>query len=124
MNLFLDIVFSLAAGHFLIIPKLKSLVPTLICVFKDLFSLGQSASSLGLNYFESMLSILRSIDIAVRFLISRSLSRKADALNCSHDLKLIPLDEPMTSMILRELLMLFPLHSNSHMSEKVRFPSC
>lgn len=115
--LILNDAFCLAAGHFLVIAKLKDLLPTLMCFFKDLFSLVHSTASLELNSFESMLSILRSIDIAVRFLISRSLSRNPDVLNSS------TLDGPLTTLILRELLMLFPLHSLTHVSGKVWHPT-
>ncbi|KAI4324720.1 hypothetical protein MLD38_030180 [Melastoma candidum] len=106
---------TLSSGHSLVTAKLKGLLPNLICFFKDLFSLVQSAASLDMNSFESMLSILQSIDIAVRFLISGSLSRNQNVQKSSHD---VALDGPLKALILRELLSLFPLHSMGTMSGK------
>ncbi|CAK7342019.1 unnamed protein product [Dovyalis caffra] len=95
------------AEYSVIIKKLKDLVPVLVNCFQDF--LPMLHGSLDAQSFDCMLNILRSIDLAVSFFIH--------GIQEGHP-KLQPLDQCVSSLLLKKLLVVFPLSPMHHLSEK------
>jgi len=91
-----------------IIKKLKDLVPVLVNCFQDFLPVLHD--SLDAQSFDCMLNILRSIDLAVAFFIH--------GIQQGHP-ESPPLDQSFSSVLLKKLLVVFPLSPMHHLSEKV-----
>ena len=91
-----------------IIKKLKNLVPVLVNCFQDFLPVLHD--SLDAQSFDCMLNILRSLDHAVTFFIH--------GVQQGHP-EPPPLDQSFSSVLLKKLLVVFPLSPMHHLSEKV-----
>ncbi|KAG6753043.1 hypothetical protein POTOM_043087 [Populus tomentosa] len=95
------------AEYSIIIKKLKDLVPVLVNCFQDFLPVLHD--SLDAQSFDCMLNILRSIDLAVAFFIH--------GIKQGHP-ESPPLDQSISSVLLKKLLVVFPLSPMHHLSEK------
>ncbi|KAG6754021.1 hypothetical protein POTOM_042029 [Populus tomentosa] len=95
------------AEYSVIIKKLKDLVPVLVNCFQDFLPVLHD--SLDAQSFDCMLNILRSIDLAVAFFIH--------GIQQGHP-ESPPLDQSISSVLLKKLLVVFPLSPMHHLSEK------
>ncbi|XP_061950001.1 uncharacterized protein LOC133673263 isoform X2 [Populus nigra] len=95
------------AEYSVIIKKLKDLVPVLVNCFQDFLPVLHD--SLDAQSFDCMLNILRSIDLAVAFFIH--------GIQQGHP-ESPPLDQSFSSVLLKKLLVVFPLSPMHHLSEK------
>ena len=91
-----------------IIKKLKDIVPVLVNCFQDFLPIVHD--SLDAQSFDCMLSILRSIDLAVSFFIHGILQGHPESQ---------PLDQSFSSVLLKKLLSVFPLCPTHRLSGKV-----
>ncbi|TYG54114.1 hypothetical protein ES288_D09G163000v1 [Gossypium darwinii] len=91
-----------------IIKKLKDLVLVLINCFQDFIPLLISMPQLDAQSFDCILSILQSIDIAVRFFIYGTHEVAADSI-CN---------QTLSSPLSKKLLGVFPLYPKHHLSVK------
>ncbi|KAJ6427637.1 hypothetical protein OIU84_023096 [Salix udensis] len=95
------------AEYSVIIKKLKNLVPVLVNCFQDFLPVLHD--SLDAQSFDCMLNILRSLDHAVTFFIH--------GVQQGHP-EPPPLDQSFSSVLLKKLLVVFPLSPMHHLSEK------
>ncbi|XP_007027964.2 PREDICTED: uncharacterized protein LOC18598398 [Theobroma cacao] len=100
-------------GFSVIIKKLKELVLVLINCFQDFIPLLNSMPQLDAQSFDCILSILQSIDIAVRFFIygNHEESPEANPLQ-------VTWDQTLLSGLSKKLLGVFPLYPKHHLSVK------
>ncbi|KAJ6330565.1 hypothetical protein OIU76_009205 [Salix suchowensis] len=96
-----------SAEYSVIIKKLKDIVPVLVNCFQDFLPIVHD--SLDAQSFDCMLSILRSIDLAVSFFIHRILQGHPESQ---------PLDQSFSSVLLKKLLSVFPLCPTHRLSGK------
>ncbi|KAJ6711391.1 hypothetical protein OIU79_007775 [Salix purpurea] len=95
------------AEYSVIIKKLKNLVPVLVNCFQDFLPVIHD--SLDAQSFDCMLNILRSLDHAVTFFIH--------GVQQGHP-EPPPVDQSFSSVLLKKLLVVFPLSPMHHLSEK------
>lgn len=95
-------------GFSTIIKKLKELVLVLINCFQDFIPLLISMPQLDAQSFDCILSMLQSIDIAVRFFIYGTHEVAADSI-CN---------QTLSSSLSKKLLGVFPLYPKHHLSVK------
>uniref|UniRef100_A0A6N2MKF3 Uncharacterized protein n=1 Tax=Salix viminalis TaxID=40686 RepID=A0A6N2MKF3_SALVM len=95
------------AEYSVIIKKLKNLVPVLVNCFQDFLPVIHD--SLDAQSFDCMLNILRSLDHAVKFFIH--------GVQQGHP-EPPPVDQSFSSVLLKKLLVVFPLSPMHHLSEK------
>ncbi|KAH1030262.1 hypothetical protein J1N35_046091 [Gossypium stocksii] len=95
-------------GFSTIIKKLKELVLVLINCFQDFIPLLISMPQLDAQSFDCILSILQSIDIAVRFFIYGTHEVAAESI-CN---------QTLSSPLSKKLLGVFPLYPKQHLSVK------
>ena len=107
----------LSVGFSVIINKLKELVLVLVNCFQDFIPLLNSMPQLDAQSFECILSILQSIDIALRFFIYVTCEERPESKPLQGTL-----DQTLSSSLSKKLLGVFPLNSNHHLSVKV-FPN-
>lgn len=79
-----------------------------------------SMPSLEFQSFDCMLCILQSIDLAVKFFISRIGKAESDLQTTLGGATLTTLDQGVASVILKRLCVLFPLNAAHCVSQKVR----
>ncbi|KAJ6406758.1 hypothetical protein OIU84_010300 [Salix udensis] len=96
-----------SAEYSVIIKKLKDIVPVLVNCFQDFLPIVHD--SLDAQSFDCMLSILRSIDLAVSFFIHGILQGHPESQ---------PLDQSFSSVLLKKLLSVFPLCPTHRLSGK------
>ncbi|KAF9690196.1 hypothetical protein SADUNF_Sadunf01G0170500 [Salix dunnii] len=94
------------AEYSVIIKKLKNLVPVLVNCFQDFLPVLHD--SLDAQSFDCMLNILRSLDHAVTFFIHGVQQGHLEP----------PFDQSFSSVLLKKLLVVFPLSPTHHLSEK------
>ncbi|XP_055961555.1 uncharacterized protein LOC126676537 isoform X2 [Mercurialis annua] len=94
-----------------IFSKIKDLLPILVSCFQDFIPLIHSMPSLDAQSFDCMLSILRSIDLVVRFLVYGTDKGNSET---HHSLW----DPNTLSVSLKKLFAMFPLNPVHHLSEK------
>ncbi|KAM7265835.1 hypothetical protein ACFE04_003518 [Oxalis oulophora] len=104
------------------VAKLSDLVPVLVNCFQDFVPLVHSTSTLDAQSFESMISILESINLAVKFFIYQSPEGKrqwilSTTTRESDDTALTHITKTLL-IALKKLLSLFPLNPTHHFSEK------
>ena len=104
-------------GFSVIIKKLKELVLVLINCFQDFIPLLNSMPQLDAQSFDCILSILQSIDIAVRFFIYGTHEEAPESKYL-----LGTWDQTISSGLSKKLLGVFPLYPKHHLSVKV-FPN-
>ncbi|KAL4340356.1 hypothetical protein GQ457_08G017540 [Hibiscus cannabinus] len=95
-------------GFSTIIKKLKELVLVLINCFQDFIPLLNSMPQLDVLSFDCILSMLQSIDIAVRFFIYGIHEETPESI-C---------DQTLSSALSKKLLGVFPLYPKHHLSVK------
>ncbi|KAI5318842.1 hypothetical protein L3X38_038550 [Prunus dulcis] len=105
-----------SAGCSVIIPKLKDLVPVLVNCFQDFIPEVQRGSLLDQQSFDCMLSILHSINLAVKFFFYMTDEGKLESRPSQEGLDVTMLTISMT--LLKKLLVLFPLNMTNQLSEK------
>ncbi|XP_021822389.1 uncharacterized protein LOC110763822 isoform X1 [Prunus avium] len=105
-----------SAGCSDIIPKLKDLVPVLVNCFQDFIPEVQTGSFLDKQSFDCMLSILHSINLAVKFFFYMTDEGKLESRPAQEGLDVTMLTISMT--LLKKLLVLFPLTVTNQLSEK------
>ncbi|XWS56064.1 hypothetical protein CRYUN_Cryun09bG0054800 [Craigia yunnanensis] len=101
------------AGFSVIIKKLKELVLVLINCFQDFIPLLNSMPQLDAQSFECILSILQSIDIALRFFIYVTHEERSESKSLQGSF-----DQTLSSGLSKKLLGVFPLNSKHHLSVK------
>ncbi|XWS59392.1 hypothetical protein CRYUN_Cryun08bG0117800 [Craigia yunnanensis] len=101
------------AGFSVIIKKLKELVLVLINCFQDFIPLLNSMPQLDAQSFDCILSILQSIDIAVRFFIY-GIHEEAPKSKSHQG----TWDQALSSGLSKKLLGVFPLYPKHHLSVK------
>ncbi|XP_022766966.1 uncharacterized protein LOC111311659 isoform X2 [Durio zibethinus] len=101
------------AGFSVIIKKLKELVLVLINCFQDFIPLLNSMPQLDAPSFDCILSILQSIDIALRFFIYVSHEETPESKSL-----LGRVDQTLSLGLLKKLLGVFPLYPKHHLSVK------
>ncbi|XP_034224935.1 uncharacterized protein LOC117634806 isoform X2 [Prunus dulcis] len=106
-----------SAGCSVIIPKLKDLVPVLVNCFQDFIPEVQRGSLLDQQSFDCMLSILHSINLAVKFFFYMTDEGKLESRPSQEGLDVTMLTISMT--LLKKLLVLFPLNMTNQLSEKI-----
>ncbi|XVE75869.1 hypothetical protein DITRI_Ditri12bG0126200 [Diplodiscus trichospermus] len=100
-------------GFSVIIKKLKELVLVLINCFQDFIPLLNSMPQLDAQSFECILSILQSINIALRFFIYVTHEERQESKPLQG-----ALDQTLSSGLLKKLLGVFPLCPKHHLSVK------
>ncbi|XVF07541.1 hypothetical protein REPUB_Repub06bG0147900 [Reevesia pubescens] len=101
------------AGSSVIIKKLQGLVLVLINCFQDFIPLLNSTPQLDVQSFDCILSILQSIDIAVRFFICGTHEETPESKPPQGTW-----DQNLSSGLSKKLLGLFPLYPKHHLSVK------
>ncbi|GAV57315.1 Ipi1_N domain-containing protein [Cephalotus follicularis] len=101
----------------IITEKLKDLVPVLVNCFQDFIPLVHTTLPLDAQSFDCMLSILKSIDLAVRFFFY--------GIHKGKPVSQLPIEEPdvtmwdqSISLVLKKLLSVFPVNPKHHLSER------
>ncbi|XP_056161020.1 uncharacterized protein LOC115685680 isoform X2 [Syzygium oleosum] len=107
-----------SSGYALVLEKLKDLVPVLINCLREILSVVNSMPSLEFQSFDCMLCILQSIDLAVKFFISRIGKAESDLQATLGGATLTTLDQGVASVILKRLCVLFPLNAAHCVSQK------
>lgn len=104
-------------GCSVIFPKLKDLVPVLVNCFEDFIPEVQTGSLLDQQSFDCMLSILHSINLAVKFFFYMTDEGKLESRPSQGGLDVTMLT--ISTTLLKKLLVLFPLNMTNQLSEKV-----
>ncbi|CAI0391119.1 unnamed protein product, partial [Linum tenue] len=105
--------------EFSIINKmLKELLPVLLNCFQDFTPSIQGTSQLDAQSFDCMHSILQSIGLAVRFFIYGIRKDKLESQRFDGRHEMSVWDNSISSILLKQLLRLFPLKSIRDLSEK------
>ncbi|KAI6677920.1 hypothetical protein NL676_038716 [Syzygium grande] len=107
-----------SSGYALVLEKLKDLVPVLINCLREILSVVNSMPSLEFQSFDCMLCILQSIDLAVKYFISRIGKAESDLQTTLGGATLTTLDQGVASVILKRLCVLFPLNAAHCVSQK------
>ncbi|KAF8012918.1 hypothetical protein BT93_I0932 [Corymbia citriodora subsp. variegata] len=107
-----------SSGYTPVLEKLKDLVPVLINCLRETLTVVNSMPSLEFQSFDCMLSILQSIDLAVKFFISRIDKAESDLPSTTGGATLTTLDQGVASVILKRLCVLFPLNAAHRVLQK------
>lgn len=113
-----DVYASSSGWNTLGLEKLKGLVPVLINCLREILSVVNSLPSLEFQSFDCMLTILQSIDLAVKFFIATIDKSESDLQTTLGGATLATLDQGVASVILKRLCVLFPLNPAHHASQK------
>lgn len=121
----IDIVFIMCAlllGHFLIVGKLKDLVPVLVNCYYGLMSVAHSQPLLDSHSFDCMLSILQSIDLVVQYNVYGISKYQLDlhtSMSAFASSKIGVQDEKFPSLMLDRLFAAFPMQPIRSLPEEV-----
>jgi hypothetical protein len=107
------------AGFPLIIKKLKDLVPVLVNCFQDFIPSAHTMPLLDAQSFDCLLCILQSIDIAFRFFIYGTDKGKSEYRLPQGQSDVTVWDESIPSLLMKKILLVFPLNPMWQLSEKV-----
>ncbi|XP_004303376.1 PREDICTED: uncharacterized protein LOC101296122 isoform X1 [Fragaria vesca subsp. vesca] len=107
-----------SAGFSIIIPKLKDLVPVLVNCFQDFIPAVQTGSHLDVQSYDCMLSILHSIKHAVQFFVYMTDEGMSESRPSHGELDVAMLGGTISIMLMKKLLVLFPLNMRNQLSEK------
>ncbi|RVW44550.1 hypothetical protein CK203_083107 [Vitis vinifera] len=109
-------------GRFdLIIKKLRDLVPVLINCFHEFIPLVHATMHLDAQSFDCMLYILQSIDLAVRFFVYGTGKSQPGLCSSIHPYEgpdMTMWDQDVSPVVLKKLLVVFPLNQRHDLSEK------
>lgn len=109
----------LFVGFSIIIPKLKDLVPVLVNCFQDFIPAVQTGSHLDVQSYDCMLLILHSIKHAVQFFVYMTDEGMSESRPSHGELDVAMLGGTISIMLMKKLLVLFPLSMRNQLSEKV-----
>ncbi|XP_048501199.1 uncharacterized protein LOC104892105 isoform X3 [Beta vulgaris subsp. vulgaris] len=101
-----------STGHFLIVGKLKDLVPVLVNCYYGLMSVAHSQPLLDSHSFDCMLSILQSIDLVVQYNVYGISKYQLDlhtSMSAFASSKIGVQDEKFPSLMLDRLFAAFPM---------------
>ncbi|CAN6687257.1 unnamed protein product [Malus baccata var. baccata] len=107
-----------SAGCSIIIPKLKDLVPFLVNCFQDFIPEVQTGSLLNTQSFDCMLSILNSINLAVKFFFYMIDEGKLESQPSQGGHGVTMCDTISVTLVKKFLQVLFPLNMRNQLSEK------
>ncbi|XP_059428250.1 uncharacterized protein LOC132162022 isoform X2 [Corylus avellana] len=107
-----------SAGFPLIIKKLKDLVPVLINCFQDFIPSAHTMPLLDAQSFDCLLCILQSIDITFRFFIYGTDKGKSEYQLLQGQSDVTVWDESISSLLMKKILLVFPLNPTWQLSEK------
>ncbi|KAM1348580.1 hypothetical protein ACFX2F_002750 [Malus domestica] len=107
-----------SAGCSIIIPKLKDLVPFLVNCFQDFIPEVQTGSLLNTQSFDCMLSILNSINLAVKFFFYMTDEGKLESQPSQGGHGVTMCDTISVTLVKKFLQVLFPLNMRNQLSEK------
>ncbi|RXH81400.1 hypothetical protein DVH24_034821 [Malus domestica] len=107
-----------SAGCSIIIPKLKDLVPVLVNCFQDFIPEVQTGSLLNTQSFDCMLSILNSINLAVKFFFYTTDEGKLESQPSQGGHGVTMCDTISVTLVKKFLQFLFPLNMRNQLSEK------
>ncbi|KAG2683092.1 hypothetical protein I3760_10G016800 [Carya illinoinensis] len=107
-----------SAGLPLIVEKLKDLVPILVNCFQDFISLVHTMPLLDVQSFDCLVGILQSIDIAVRSFIYGTSKGKSEYELSHGESDVTVRDEAISSLLMKKVLVVFPLSPAHQLSEK------
>ncbi|XP_009374090.2 uncharacterized protein LOC103963034 isoform X3 [Pyrus x bretschneideri] len=111
-------VLAKSAGCSIIIPKLKDLVPVLVNCFQDFIPEVQTGSLLNTQSFDCMLSILNSINLAVKFFFYMTDEGKLESQPSQGGHGVTMCDTISVTLVKTFLQVLFPLNMRNQLSEK------
>lgn len=109
------------AGFDFIIKKLRDLVPVLINCFHEFIPLVHATMHLDAQSFDCMLYILQSIDLAVRFFVYGTGKSQPGLCSSIHPYEgpdMTMWDQDVSPVVLKKLLVVFPLNPRHDLSEK------
>ena len=109
----------LFVGFSIIIPKLKDLVPVLVNCFQDFIPTVQTGSHLDVQSYDCMLSVLHSINHAVRFFVYMIDEGMSESRPSHGEPDVAMLGGTISMTVMKKLLVLFPLNTRNQLSEKV-----
>ena len=110
-------------GFDFIIKKLRDLVPVLINCFHEFIPLVHATMHLDAQSFDCMLYILQSIDLAVRFFVYGTGKSQPGLCSSIHPYEgpdMTMWDQDVSPVVLKKLLVVFPLNPRHDLSEKVQ----
>ncbi|XP_050380757.1 uncharacterized protein LOC126797993 isoform X2 [Argentina anserina] len=107
-----------SSGFSIIIPKLKDLVPVLVNCFQDFIPTVQTGSHLEVQSYDCMLSILHSINHAIRFFVYMIEEGMSDSRRSHGEPEVAMLGGTISMTVMKKLLVLFPLNMRNQLSEK------
>ncbi|RVX06009.1 hypothetical protein CK203_018792 [Vitis vinifera] len=108
-------------GFDFIIKKLRDLVPVLINCFHEFIPLVHATMHLDAQSFDCMLYILQSIDLAVRFFVYGTGKSQPGLCSSIHPYEgpdMTMWDQDVSPVVLKKLLVVFPLNPRHDLSEK------
>ena len=114
----LTLIFLVRVELSIVMKKLKDIVPVLINCFQDFLSLIHSMPTLDAQTFDCMFSILTSTDLAARFFIDQVRKDNTESQHCGGD-EVNLWNQMISSVLVKNLLGVFPLNSMQDLSEKV-----
>ncbi|XP_062167443.1 uncharacterized protein LOC133873715 isoform X1 [Alnus glutinosa] len=107
-----------SAGFPIIIKKLKDLVPVLVNCFQDFIPSTHTMPLLDAQSFDCLFCILQSIDIAFRFFIYGTDKGKSEYRLPHGQSDVTVWDETISSLLMKKILLAFPLNPTWQLSEK------
>ncbi|KAF3442742.1 hypothetical protein FNV43_RR16659 [Rhamnella rubrinervis] len=99
-----------SSGFFIIIPKLKDLLPVLVNCFQEFIPMVQTVPSLDVQSFDCMLLILQSIDLSIRFFLYVDGEGRLESQSSHGGLDVTICVETFSPVLLKKLLVMFPLN--------------
>ncbi|XP_024016944.1 uncharacterized protein LOC21387601 isoform X1 [Morus notabilis] len=108
-------------GYAVIIPKVKELIPVLVNCFEEFIPGVQAVPSLDAQSFDCMLSLLQSMDHSIRFFLHITGGGNLESEPSPGGLEADIWTETISTLskvLLKKLLVLFPLNSIHQVSEK------
>lgn len=101
----------------MITKKLKDLLPILVSCFQEFIPLVHTMTQLESQSFDCMLSILRSIDLVVKFFV-HGINKSQKELQIARP-DVIQWNQTFSPVFLKKLFDVFPVNPTRHLSNKV-----
>lgn len=95
-------------------------MPVLVNCFQDFIPAVQTGSLLDMQSFDCMLSILHSINLAVKFFVYMTDDGTSESRPSHGGFDMAMLGGTISMTLLKKLLVLFPLNMRNQLSEKVK----
>ncbi|KAM7499953.1 hypothetical protein LguiA_024367 [Lonicera macranthoides] len=105
-----------SAGLSVITKKLKDLLPILVSCFQEFIPLVHTMTQLDSQSFDCMLSILRSIDLVVKFFV-HGINKSQKELQIARP-DVILWNQTFSPVFLKKLFDVFPVNPTRHLSDK------